>query len=216
MLIHWLNDQKYDWSSIEVSLHVSQTLKRSKRWSILSTYTIEKYMTWEMHHDFIIKTIFLNFMRIKVLSQCTSDDSESRFVVVMNNARIHQSIELDQLCMKFEVLLIKLSSYSSDFNLIKIFFAMLKIWIKKNIELISYYTELRDEFDEFLRDVNWSSSRVLNWHFELESRSSRVAHIFNSTQVKLLIFSTWCNSTRLRIESTRLDLSRTQAWRQES
>ncbi len=80
-----------------------------------------------MHHDFIIKTIFLNFMRIKVLSQCTSDDSESRFVVVMNNARIHQSIELDQLCMKFEVLLIKLSSYSSDFNLIKIFFAMLKI-----------------------------------------------------------------------------------------
>jgi len=45
----------------------------------------------------------------------------------MNNARIHQSVELDQLCMKFEVLLIKLSSYSSDFNLIEIFFAVLKI-----------------------------------------------------------------------------------------
>ncbi len=55
--------------------------------------------------------------------------------------------------MKFEVLLIKLSSYSSDFNLIEIFFAMLKIWIKKNIKLIQYYTELKDEFDEFLRDA---------------------------------------------------------------
>ncbi len=55
--------------------------------------------------------------------------------------------------MKFEVLLIKLSSYSSDFNLIEIFFAMLKIWIKKNIELIQYYTEFRDEFDEFLHNA---------------------------------------------------------------
>ena len=153
MLIHWLNDQKYDWFSIEVSLHISQMLKRSKRWSILLIYTIKRYMTWKMHHNFIIKTIFLNFMRIKVLSQCTSDNSESRFIIVMNNAWIHQSIELNQLCMKFEVLLIKLSSYSSDFNLIEIFFAMLKIWIKKNIELIQYYTEFKDEFDEFLRDA---------------------------------------------------------------
>ena len=39
-----------------------------------------------MHHDFIIKIIFLNFMKIKVLSQCTSDDSESHFIIVMNNA----------------------------------------------------------------------------------------------------------------------------------
>ncbi len=35
MLIHWLNDQKYDWAFIKVSLHVSQMLKWSKRWSIL-------------------------------------------------------------------------------------------------------------------------------------------------------------------------------------
>ncbi len=52
--------------------------------------------------------------------------------------------------MKFEVLLIKLSSYSSDFNFIKIFFAMLKIWIKKNIELIQYYTKFKNEFNKFL------------------------------------------------------------------
>ncbi len=55
--------------------------------------------------------------------------------------------------MKFEVLLIKLSLYSSDFNFIEIFFAMLKIWIKKNINLIQYYMKSKDEFDEFLRDA---------------------------------------------------------------
>ena len=38
--------------------------------------------------------------------------------------------------------------------------------------------------------IDWSSSWVSSWHFELELRSSRIAHIFNSTQVKLLIFST--------------------------
>ncbi len=45
--------------------------------------------------------------------------------------------------------------------------------------------------------IDWSSSWVSSWHFEPESRSSRVAHIFNSTRVELLIFSTWRDSTRL-------------------
>ncbi len=64
--------------------------------------------------------------------------------------------------------------------------------------------------------LNWSLSWVSNWHFELESRLNRVAHIFNSTRVELLIFSTWRDSIQLRIESIQLDLSRTQAWCQEN
>jgi len=64
--------------------------------------------------------------------------------------------------------------------------------------------------------LNWSSSRVSSWHFEFDSIRSQVAHIFNLTRVKLLIFSIRRDSIRLRIESTRLDSSRTQAWRQES
>jgi len=64
--------------------------------------------------------------------------------------------------------------------------------------------------------TDWSSSWVSSWHFEFNSIQSRIAHIFNSTQVKLSIFSTWRDSIRLRIESTQLDSSRTQAWHQES
>ncbi len=50
--------------------------------------------------------------------------------------------------------------------------------------------------------LDWLSSQVSSWHFELKLRSSRVTHIFNSIRVELLIFSTWRNSTRLEIEST--------------
>jgi len=51
-----------------------------------------------------------------------------------------------------------------------------------------------------LFSLDWSSSRVSSWHFELKSISSWVAHIFNLIQVELLIFSTWCNSTHQELE----------------
>ncbi len=75
-------------------------------------------------------------------------------------------------------------------------------WVKININHINF-------------SIDWSSSRVSSWHFELELISSRVAHIFNSIRVELLIFSTWRDSTRLEIESIQLDSSRTQTWCQE-
>ena len=61
----------------------------------------------------------------------------------MDNARIHQSIELDQLCEAAGVLLVKLPPYSPDFNPIETSFSILKQWMKRNTELIQYYTEER-------------------------------------------------------------------------
>jgi len=46
--------------------------------------------------------------------------------MIMNNARIHQSAELDELCESFEVHLVKLSPYSPDYNLIESSFSVLK------------------------------------------------------------------------------------------
>ncbi len=54
-----------------------------------------------------------------MLSICNSEGVESRSVMIMNNARIHQSAELDELCESFEVHLAKLSPYSPDYNLIE-------------------------------------------------------------------------------------------------
>ncbi len=121
-----LTDWKYDWASIDLSLHVIQSLKRSKRWSILSAFFIDEYIAWEMHHDFITKEIFLNFMWSQMLSICNSEEIESRSVMIMNNARIHQSAELNELCESFEMHLVKLSFYLSDYNLIESSFSVLK------------------------------------------------------------------------------------------
>ncbi len=93
--------------------------------------------------------------------------------------------------------------------------ALIKTWEQMMNQTNKHKKRINYEIESKMF-LDWSSSWVLNWHFELKSISSWVAHIFNSIQVKLLIFSTWRDSTQLRIESIQLNLSRTQAWRQES
>ena len=104
-----------------------------------------------MHHDFITKEIFLNFMQSQMLSICNSEEIELRSVMIMNNARIHQSAKLDELCESFEMHLVKLSFYSFDYNFIESSFSVLKAWIKRNDKLVQWYDESNERFDEFLR-----------------------------------------------------------------
>ena len=94
--------------------------------------------------------------------------------------------------------------------------------VEKSFDLLFILADqfIREEEWVLLHDestrLNWLLSQVSSWYFELESRSSWIAHIFNLIQVELLILSTWCNSTRLKIESIQLNSSRTQAWCQKS
>ncbi len=64
--------------------------------------------------------------------------------------------------------------------------------------------------------IDWLSGWILSWYVEFDSIQSRIAHIFNSIQVELSIFSIWHDSTQLEIESIWFNSSRTQAWCQES
>ncbi len=61
-----------------------------------------------------------------------------------------------------EVILTRLSSYTSDFNLIEIFFALLKTWIRKNEDMTRSYTTEYDDFKQFLRDAVKKRSRMKN------------------------------------------------------
>ncbi len=130
-----------------------------------------------MHHDFITKEIFLNFIRSQMLFICNSEEIESRSVMIMNNARIHQSAELDELCESFEVHLVKLSLYSSDYNLIKSLFSVLKAWIKRNNKLVRWYDKSNEKFDEFLR-VAVRSQRKRVDDSEILFRLTDIVHIF--------------------------------------
>ncbi len=172
-----LADQKYDWALIDLSLHVIQSLKQLKRWSILSAFFIDEYIAWKMHHNFITKEIFLNFMQSQMLSICNSEEVKSRSVMIMNNARIHQSAELNELCESFEMHLVKLSLYSSDYNLIESLFSVLKAWIKRNDQLVQWYDEFNKEFDEFLK-VTVRSQRKRVDDSEALFRLTDIVHIF--------------------------------------
>jgi len=57
---------------------------------------------------------------------CNSEKIKSRSMMIMNNVKIHQSAKLNELCKSFEMNLVKLSLYSSDYNFIKSSFSMLK------------------------------------------------------------------------------------------
>ncbi len=140
-------------------------------------FFIDEYIAWKMHHDFITKEIFLNFMRLQMLFICNSEEIESRSVMIINNARIHQSAELDELCESFEMHLVKLSFYSSDYNLIESSFSVLKAWIKRNDELVRWYDESNERFDEFLR-VAVRSQRERVDDSETLFRLTDIVHIF--------------------------------------
>ncbi len=115
----------------------------------------------------------------------------------------------DELSQEFKLILnIKI--------LTQLEYSISKFWLESSLNESKIRLELDDSTWRDQSKLDWSSSWVSSWHFEFDSIRSRVAHIFNSTWVKLSIFSTWRDSTRLGIESTRLDPSRIRAWHQES
>jgi transposase len=66
------DDRRYDWVSSDIALIMSQDLRRSKRWSILSAFIVNDYIAWEMHQNSITAIIFNDFVQNQMLSQCTS------------------------------------------------------------------------------------------------------------------------------------------------
>jgi transposase len=57
------------------------------------------------------------------------------------------------MCEAVEIILARLSSYSSDFNPIETSFVLLKAWIRRNEKLMKSYTAEYDDFEQFLQDA---------------------------------------------------------------
>ena len=148
-----IDDRKFAWDSISISTYSIQYFKRNKRWNILFVYTIDDYIIWKIHHENIIAQIFCDFIRYQILFFCFIDDFEFRNVLIMNNARIHHNAKLKLMCKDVNVTLTFLFFYSLDYNFIEISFAILKIWIRKNVHLTKIYIENIDEFDRFLKNA---------------------------------------------------------------
>ena len=154
------DDRKYDWASHEIFIFKVQEFKRSKKWNILPAFTVDGYIAWKMHHDNIIVAIFNDFVRNQVLLQCTSASfGGPRFVLMLNNAKIHWNSELIEMCETADVIFVRLFFYFFDFNPIEISFVLLKVWIRKHAELATSY-EKCGGFEKFLENAVMKQKRM--------------------------------------------------------
>jgi transposase len=139
-------DRKFGWSPRGKRPWIYRPCKRSERWSILPCYSVDGYLCWEILQGSFTAERFNAFMREKVLP-LTTPFPGPRSVIIMDNASIHRTAELRQMCEDAGVVLAYLPPYSPDFNPIEQSFAELKTWLKRNARLAE---EFGDDFGGFL------------------------------------------------------------------
>ncbi len=127
-------DRKYGWSPVGVPTVITEPLRRSKRWSILPAYTVDGYMSTLILQESITTDIYNAWVRDEVLPHC-SPYPGPRSVLIMDNASIHRSAGLRDMCREAGILLRFLPPYSPDFNPIEPSFHLLKAWIKRYRDL---------------------------------------------------------------------------------
>jgi hypothetical protein len=107
-----------------------------------------------VHHGSITADIFHQFVRNEVLPKCTPYIyGGPRSVIIVDNARIHMSEELESMCEAAGVLLARLPPYSCDYNPIETSFTLLKRWIRLNGQLADSYGPEEGGFQRFLYDA---------------------------------------------------------------
>ena len=138
-------DRKYGWSPLGLICEQSRPYKRSERWSILPALAEDGYLDWIITQDSITAELFFEFVRDRVLPHCSAFPGP-RSVLILDNATIHKSAELRNMCEEKGVLLKFLPPYSPDFNPIENTFKDLKAWIKRNYMLAADF----NDFGNFL------------------------------------------------------------------
>jgi hypothetical protein len=83
-------DRKYGWAPVGSTPHEMRSLQHSERCSILPTYTVNGFMTWDIGHGSYTAALFEEFIENKVLPMCNPFPGP-RSVIIMDNAPIHQS-----------------------------------------------------------------------------------------------------------------------------
>ena len=136
-------DRKYGWSRIGEPVETTYSIRRSERWSLLPAMTVNGYLHYTIFQGAITSEIMETFLAEQVLPYTTPGWS----VIVLDNASIHRSPRIRELCAMNEVQLEYLPPYSPDYNPIEKSFKQLKSWIKRNAE----DAEIFDDFAYFLQ-----------------------------------------------------------------
>ena len=76
------------WAPIGATASVIWPFKHSERWSILSAYTEEGFITHDVTHGSFNAEMFNDFVENNLLPMCNSFPG-SRSVIIVDNCRIH-------------------------------------------------------------------------------------------------------------------------------
>jgi transposase len=138
-------DRKYGWSLRGLASIEYSSIKCSERWSILPALTLDGWIDCLIFQGGITAQIFVDWLEQKVLPQCNPYPGP-RSVLIMDNASIHKTARVQELCDAAGVQREDLPLYCPEFNPIEATFGDLKAWIKKNHRL----AELFHDFGAFL------------------------------------------------------------------
>ena len=148
--------RRYAWSKRNTKAVVKLPFSRGKRLSILAALSHAGFISWETTSGTFTRTSFHDaFMKIVIpkLNPWPLPNS----IIIMDNAKIHQYLELENIIHQTGARLIFLPSYTPELNPIEISFGLLKRWIQKKANLVfPLYPELVLEvgMKECIKDKN--------------------------------------------------------------
>jgi transposase len=126
--------RKTGWSPLGIAPVQRQALARGDRYQILPAYTSESILAASIYKGVTDTAIFEEFLENVLLPKCGKYPAKNS-VIVMDNATIHHSERIPQLCADAGVKLVYLPPYSPDYNPIEEFFSELKAFVKKSWRL---------------------------------------------------------------------------------
>ena len=137
-------ERRYGWSPRGFACRVKMAGQHSRRWSLLPAMGLNGYLYHEIHHGSYNTERFNAFVR-RLLRYMTPYPGP-RSVLVLDNAPIHRSDELKEMCRNADVRVLFLPPYSPDFNAIEESFSGMKAWMRRNRDLVSTFNPFFEGF----------------------------------------------------------------------
>lgn len=134
------------WAPLGVTPVKRTSSQRDRRYQILPAYTTEGVLYSRIFPGTTDSTLFESFIR-GLLPHCGQWPDENS-VLIMDNASIHHSERIEQMCRDAGVRLLYLPPYSPDLNPIEEFFSEFKAFIKTNWNVYEEHPE--QGFQSFL------------------------------------------------------------------
>ena len=184
------------YKSIDDSTRWLDDIRRESIFNILSTYTIEDYLSCtSIKQNYYNDQDFYDWVVNELLSHCNVY-STSRNVICMNNCTTHVHDRIRQAIETKECLIRYVSLYSSNLNSIKFIFELLKIWMRRHWRRLR--AQFQEDFENFLRHTLTISECDTHAivHFKYNNKDYDDYRFESDYETFRKNFETWANQAK--------------------